>query len=71
MSMFSRVFYFIVDHGIIEPGHGGEVVHGLTTNEKRFIFKLMENVHLPGVKSYGTQMVVHTGTRISDVSLAR
>ena len=40
MSMFSSVFYFIVDHGIIEPGHGGEVVHGLNTNEKRFFFQI-------------------------------
>ena len=70
MSMLSQDFYVIIDRGISSPGHGREVVDGLNTIEKRFLFQLMPTVQLPVTKGYGTQMVMHTETRTSNVSLA-
>ena len=34
------------------PGHGRDVVDSPNSTEKKFIYKLMENVQLPGVKGY-------------------
>ena len=70
ISMLSQAFYVIIDRGIIEPGHGREVVYGLNYIDKRFLLQLISIVQLPGPKSYDTQMVMHTGTRTYDVSLA-
>ena len=71
MSMLSQDFYGIIERGIIASVHGREVVDGLNTLDKRFIFQLMSTVQLPGEKRYYTQMVMHTGTHTYDVSLAR
>ena len=69
--MLSQQFYVIIDHGISPPRHGREVVYGLNAIDKRFLFKLMPAVKIPGEKSYYTQMVIHTGTRTSGVSFSR
>ena len=71
MSMLSKAFSVIIDRGISEPGHSREVLYSLNAIDKRFILQLMPNVQLPGAKSYDTQMVMHTVTCTSDVSLAR
>ena len=69
--MLSQSFSVIIDSGIIVPGYGREVVDGLNAINKRFIFQLIATLKLPYAKSYDTHMVMHTGTRTSDVSLAR
>ena len=42
-----------------------------TPLKKTFLPQLMSTVQLPGAKWYDTNMVIHTGTRASNVSLAR
>ena len=59
----------IIDSGMISPGHGIEVLDGINAIGKRFIFQLMSTMQLTGAKSYDTQMVMHTETCTSDVSL--
>ena len=66
---FVTGFYIIIDRGISAPGHGREVLDGLNAIEKRFIFQLISTMQLPGEIFYDTQIVMHTGTRTSDVSL--
>ena len=69
--MLSQAFSFIIYHGISSLGHSREVVDCFNAFEKRFIFQLMSTVQLKGSKRYDTQMVMHTVTRTSDVSLDR
>ena len=69
MSILSQSYNIIIDRGIGAPGHGREVIYGLKATEKRFIFHLMATVQLPGSKRFDTQMVVHTVTKNTDVSL--
>ena len=66
-----QAFYVIIDRGISEPGHDREVIDGLNYIEKRFLFQLISTVKLSGAKSYDTKMVMHTGTRTSDVNFSR
>ena len=40
-----------------------------TPSKKMFLFQLMTTVQLQDEKLYDTQMVMHTGTHTSDVSL--
>ena len=68
--MLSQDFYIIIDHGISAPGHGREVVYGLNITKKRFLFPFIPTVQLTGAKGYATQIVIHTGTCTSDVSLS-
>ena len=70
MSMLSQAFSVFVDRGITAPVHGREVVYGLNTIYIRFLFQLMSTVKITGEKGDDTHMVIHTGTRTSDVSLA-
>ena len=67
--MLSHAFSIIIDRGISVKGHGREVVHGLKAIEKRFLLQLIPTVKLPCSKGCDRQMVIHTGTRVSDVSL--
>ena len=71
MQILSHVFYVIIDRGIITPRHCREVLDGLNAIDKTFLFQLMSTMKLKGENIYDTQMVMHTGTRTSDVSLAR
>ena len=48
MSVMSQTNSIIIDRGISEPGHGKEVVDGLNTVDKRYIYQLMSKVQLPG-----------------------
>ena len=70
MAMLSQAFSVILDCGISEPVHGIEVVDGLNAIGKRFLFRLILTVQFPGDQFYDTQMVMHTVTSTSDVSLA-
>ena len=71
MSMLSSLFSVIIDHGISAPVHGIEAVDGTDAIEKGFLFRLISTVKLPVAKGCGAQMVTHTVTRTSGVSLAR
>ena len=71
MSMLSHEFYVIIECGIIATGHGIELLYGLNAIEKRFLFQLMPTLKLLGAKGYYTHLVMHTGTRTSDINLDR
>ena len=68
--MLSQAFCFTIYDGIISLVHVREVVDGLNDIDKLFLFQLISNVQLPGEKGYVTQMVMNTGTRTYDASLA-
>ena len=69
--MLSQAFSAIIDRGIGAPWHGREVWYVLNDINKRFIIQLMLTMELTGAKRYEKNMVIHTGTCTSDVSLAR
>ena len=47
------------------------MVDGLNAVDKRYIYKLMSKVQLPGSIRFDSQIKIHTGTEKKDVSLAR
>ena len=48
MSVMSQCYPIFIDRGISGPGHGKEVVDGLNDVDKRYIYKLMSKVQIPG-----------------------
>ena len=46
--MLSQEFSVIIDHGVSVPGHVREVLDGLNSTVKRFIFQLMSTAKLAG-----------------------
>ena len=69
--MLSQYFSVIIERGISAPGHGREVVDGLNSIDKMFLFQLVSTVQFTGENFYDTHMVIHTGTHTSDGSLDR
>ena len=67
----SQCYSIIIDRGISAPGNGKEVVDGINAVNKRYIYKLMSNVQLPGSKTFDSQMQMHTGNQKDYVSLAQ
>ena len=47
------------------------MVDGLSAVYKRYIYKLLSNVQLPGSVRFDSQIKMHTGTKTKDVSLAQ
>ena len=47
-SVISQTYSVIVDWVISAPGHGKEGVDGLNAVDKRYIYKFMSKVQLPG-----------------------
>ena len=70
MSILLQAFSVIIYRGISATGHGREVIDGPNSNYKSFLFQLMSTVQLSVSKGCGTQMVMHTGPRTSDVSFS-
>ena len=69
MSVFSQFFSIIIDRGISEPGYGKEVVGGINSIDKRYMYQLMSNVQLPGSKIFDSHILMHSCTHKNDVSL--
>ena len=61
MSVMSQCHSVIIYWGISEPGHGKEVVNGLNTVDKCYIYKLISNVKLTVSNRFDSQMKMHTG----------
>ena len=64
-------YSIIIDRGISAPGHGEEVVDGLNAVDKRYIYKFVSTLQLPGSKIFDSHVIIHTGTQKYGVSLAR
>ena len=71
LSMLAHAYNTIIDRGVGAPGHGREVVGGLSYTEKWFISILIITVQLPSAASCESQMAMHTSTSNTDISLAR
>ena len=70
MSVISQTYSIIIDRGISAPGHGKEVVGGLNAVDKRYIYKFISKVQLPGSVRFDSQIKIHTSTEEKYVSLA-
>ena len=70
MSILLQSYNIIIYSGISAPGHVREVVDGINATHKKFIFHLMATVQFPCIKLFDAQMVVHTATQNTDMSLA-
>ena len=68
MAVISQCYSVIIDRGISAPGHGKEVLYGINTVDKRYIYKSMSNVQLPGSNIFDSKMQIHTGNQNNDVS---
>ena len=69
--MLAHAYNIIIDCGVGAPGHGREVVDGLNATDKGFISVLMKTLQLIGASDYDSQMVVHTSTVNTYISLAK
>ena len=49
MSLMSQTYSIIIDRDISALGHGKEVVDGLNSVDKRYIYQLMSKVKFPGL----------------------
>ena len=67
----SQTYSIMIDRGISAPGHGKEVVDGLSSVDKRYIYQLMSKVQLTGSARFDSQIKIHTGTENKDLSLAK
>ena len=47
MSVLSQSHPILFDWGIVSPGHGKEVVDGLSDIDKRYMYLLMSTVQIP------------------------
>ena len=63
MSVLSQCFSLIIYWGISEPGHVKEVVDGLNAIENRYIYQLMSNFQLPGLKKTDSQILMNSCTQ--------
>ena len=70
LSILSKSYNIIIDHGISAPGHRRKVVDGLIDTEKRSTFNTIVTVQVPVSKRFDTRMALHTSTQNTDVSLA-
>ena len=48
MSVMLQCYSVIIDLGISAPGHGKEVVDGINSIYKHYMYQLMTTVQLPG-----------------------
>ena len=60
---YIAIYSVIIDRGIRAPVHGKEVVGGINAIYKRYIYQLISNVHLPGLKLFHSQIIMHYFTQ--------
>ena len=56
MSFLSQSHSIIFDWYISAPGHGKEVVEGLNSVDKRYMYQWMSNVQFPGSKGFENRL---------------
>ena len=67
--MLSQSYSVIIDHGVSAPVNGREAADGINSTAKFFLLQLIETYKMPCSKGYYIQMVIHSTTHKSDVSL--
>ena len=70
LSMLSQYYDVIFDHIVSEPGHVRELVDGLNSTYKSYLFQWMATVQITDSNIYYIHMVMHSSTSNADVSLA-
>ena len=60
MSGFFQCHSIISDRGINPPRHVKEMVDGINSIGKRFIYQFMSNVQLPGSRTFDSQIITHS-----------
>ena len=71
MSVLSLCHSIIFDRGISAAGYGREMVDGLNSIDKRFMYKLMSTVQLPGSNFFDSHIPMHSCTEKKDVILTK
>ena len=66
-----QCYSVIFDRGISAPGNGKDVVNGINSIEKRYIYQLMSNVKLPGSKIFDSHILMKSCKQNNDVSMAK
>ena len=67
----SQCYSIIIDQSISVPGNGKDVVDGLNSVNKRYIYQLMSTFQLPGSNIFDSQIQIHTGNQKYDVISAK
>ena len=68
--MLSQFYDVIKDQNVSEPGDVRELVDGLNSTDKSYLFQLMATVQITDSNIYYIHMVMHSSTSNADVSLA-
>ena len=71
MSVLYQCYSVIIDCGISKPKHGKEVVDGLNSIDKRYIYQLMSIFQLPGSKLFDSRTLMHSCTENNGASIAK
>ena len=69
MSVLSQCFSIKIVQGISAPGHYKEVADSINAIHKRFIYQLISNVQLKGLKIFNSQTPMNSCTPKKDASL--
>ena len=65
----SQCYSIIIDCGISAPRQDKEVVYGLNSIDKNYIYQLISNVQLPRSKLFDSSILMNYCTQNNDVSL--
>ena len=71
MSVLSQIHSIMIDRGISKPGYFKEVVDGLNSIDKHYMYQIMSNFQLPGSITFYSQILMHYFTPKNDISLAK
>ena len=66
-----QYYSVIIDRNIKAPGHVKEVVDDINTIDKSYIYQLMSNVKLLGLKTFVSQILINFSTQKNVFSLAK
>ena len=69
MSVMLQCYSVIIDRGINAPVHGKDLDNGINSIDKNYIYQLMSNVQLPGLKTFDSHILMHSSIQNNDVSL--
>ena len=73
ISAMLQCYSGIIYQDITAPGNGKEVVYGLNDIDKHYIYiyELMSNIQIPGLKLFDSKMQIHTRNQSKEVCMAK
>ena len=71
MSVLSQHHSIIFYRGMSAPGHDKDVVGGINSIDKLYMYQLISTVQLPGSKRFEKHIILHSCTQKNYVSLAK